>query len=129
MSQSAPAPTAVVTMDIATAVAMNYEIAVSALLVLALAAPALAAESDDATTTRKVSGNEMLPHCRVWCLHNRARYQNAVVSRSSPLPGKPVELPMPGLHFITAHIVPARGRFTAAPFVSNFDTRESRRRG
>ena len=35
----------------------------SALLVFVLAAPALAAESDDATTTRKFSGNEMLPHC------------------------------------------------------------------
>jgi hypothetical protein len=36
----------------------------SALLKLALAAPAFAAESDDAAKTRIFSGNEMLPHCR-----------------------------------------------------------------
>jgi hypothetical protein len=35
-----------------------------ALLVFALAAPALAAESDDPTTTGKFTGNVMLPHCK-----------------------------------------------------------------
>jgi hypothetical protein len=31
----------------------------------------------------------------------------------------PVELPAPGLHFMTEQIVPARGRLTAAPFDSS----------
>jgi hypothetical protein len=46
--------------------------------------------------------------------------ETPVVSRSSHLAGKSVELVVPGLNFITQQIVPARGRFTAAPFDSQF---------
>ena len=50
----------------------NMNSLLPAVLVFALTAPALAAESDDATTTRNFSGNEMLPHCRALVDDNSA---------------------------------------------------------